>query len=107
MTTPSNKSCERLCNVASNIQSTRDLENSVGDLNLILRGLGRIERSPYVVLEEPALVKALDFFRRSACDVDWVKRQVHGERLIYVPENFPRDIVTPEEVVRRCEKQKL
>ena len=83
---------------------TRKLKSMGGEfeVNSALAGIGRIEKSPYVVTEDPSLSAALDIFRENACDMDWVKRQVHGTHTLFVPENFPRDVPTPDQVLERC-----
>lgn len=78
---------------------------SLGRLNAALRGIGRVERSPYVVVEDPALSVAFDFFRRNSCDLDWVKQQVYGRRLLHVPQAFPEHVPAFEEVLPRCNEE--
>lgn len=94
---------DRSCTEAArDIAKIGVLDGCITKVNTILKGIGRVQQSPYKVLEDPLLVSALDYFRRSGCDVDWVKEQVYGKTLNYVPETFPRDVATPEQIVRKC-----
>lgn len=70
-------------------------------LNSIFRGLGHIERCRYVVVEDPSLVMALDYFRRHDCDVDLIKRKVYGNNVVFVPESFPVHVPTLHQVLGR------
>jgi len=99
LTPRADKSCTE---AARDIAKIGVLNGCISQVNTILEGIGRVQRSPYVVLEDPSLVTALDYFRRSGCDLDWVKEQVYGKLLHYVPENFPQRVATPEEIVRKC-----
>ena len=93
---PQLKCLSKMRHVVSALEdSVEDFALSLGRVNASLSGIGRIERSPYVVVEDAVTVAALDFFRGHGCDLDWVKRQLYGERLLYVPETFPEDIPTP------------
>lgn len=89
---------QKISSLVRSVEGVRDLQSGLECINGSLCGIGKIERSPYVVVEDPSLVGVYDFFRRNNCDVDWVKRQVYGERLVHVPETFPRDVATPEEI---------
>lgn len=80
------------------------VNTSLGRLNATLRGIGRVEKSPYVVVEDPTLSVALDFFRRNSCDLDWVRQQVYGKRLLHVPQAFPEHVPPFEEVLPRCKR---
>lgn len=77
---------------------------SLGRLNATLRGIGRVEQSPYVVVEDPALSVAFDFFRRNSCNLDWVKQQVYGRRLLHVPQTFPEYIPAFEDLLPKCKR---
>ena len=98
MAPPTQGSSDKMREIVTSFERGGDQKLSLGRVNTILRGIGRVERSPYVVVEDPALVVALDFFRRNSCDLDWVKQQVYGSRLLYVPETFPADVPTLEQV---------
>ena len=78
------------------------VHTTTGRLNATLRGNGRVEKSPYVVVEDPTLDVALDFFRRHSCDLDWVRQQVYGKRLLHVPQAFPKHVPAFEEVLPKC-----
>lgn len=92
---------------ASKLAKMGVVDNCVVQVNTALEGFGRVQRSPYLVFEDPSLTTALDFFRRSGCDVDWVKEQVYGKRLCYVPENFPKDVTAPEEIIAKYDTRKV
>lgn len=84
------------------VRSVRGIDNfhtNLGRVNAALHGIGRMERSPYAVVEDAVTVLALGFFRRHGCDIDWVKQQLYGKRLLYIPETFPGDIRTLQEVL--------
>lgn len=84
---PTFSSGAKICDIVSSVARVHDKNLGLGRVNTILGGIGRVERSPYVVVGDP-LVVALDFFRHRPCDLDWVKQQVYGRRLLHVPENF-------------------
>lgn len=71
-------------------------------INSLLRGLGHAERCRYVVVEDPSIVRAFDFFRKNKCDLDFIKLQVYGANAIYVPETFPACLPTLENVLSKC-----
>lgn len=98
---PAQGSSDKIRDMLTSFERGGDNSLSLGRVNAILRGIGRVERSQYVVVEDPALVVALDFFRRRSCDLDWVKQQVYGSRLIHVPESFPVDVPTFEELMTK------
>lgn len=50
------------------------------------------------------LVVALTFLGDKR--VTWVRRQVHGNRVLYATKMFPRDTTTPAEVVQNGRKRK-
>lgn len=96
---PNQCSSDKIRDIVTGFERGGDDGLRLGRVNTILRGIGRVERSQYVVVEDPALVVALDFFRRNSCDLDWVKQQVYGSRLLHVPETFPVNVPTLEEVL--------
>ena len=96
---PASCSGEKISEIISSVKLT------LGRLNAALRGIGRVEKSPYVVVEDPALSVALDFFRRNSCDLDWVKQQVYGKRLLHVPQAFPEHVPAFEEILPRCNEE--
>ena len=83
-----------------------DVHSCLERINVALCGVGKIERSPYMVVEDPSLAGVYAFFRRNKCDVDWVKRQVYGEMLVHVPETFPTKVATPEDISKRIAQQR-
>lgn len=97
---------QKLASIVRSVEGVRDLQSGLECVNGTLCGMGKIEKTPYVVVENPSLAGVYDFFRRNKCDVDWVKRQVYGERLVHVPENFPACVATPEDVSKKIVEQR-
>lgn len=100
VTPPPLKCSVKMQNAVRGVLGVDNLHMNLGCVNTALRGIGRIERSPYIVVEDAVTSLALGFFRRHGCDIDWVKQQLYGKRLLYIPETFPVDIHTLRDVLR-------
>lgn len=99
-------SAEKIGEILRSVEGVRDLQSGLQRINVALGEMGRVEKSLYVILDDPSLAGVYDFFRRKKCDVDWVKRQVYGVRLVHVPETFPPHVATPEDISKKIIQQR-
>ncbi|CAM9706771.1 unnamed protein product [Ectocarpus sp. 6 AP-2014] len=99
VTPPPLRCSVKMLNVVRSVREVDNFAKNLGCVNAALSGIGRIERSSYVVVEDAVTALALGFFRRHGCDIDWVKQQLYGKRLLYIPETFPSDIRTLQDML--------
>ena len=59
------------------------------------------------MFEDPSLILALDFFRKNRCDIDWVKKQIYGENVVFVPETFPSEVISLDNIIRKVKDRRI